>query len=128
MEKLFLKSLQIKRGFSLIEIVVALFILSTSVIVIFNLILSTNVSIFNLQDHYLSREVANNRISLIHSIEKPSMNSSRDGYMDMGGKTWKWHENFKEGESKDFIEYEILVKLKGSEKHTYIINGYIVNE
>ena len=71
MEKLFLKSLQIKRGFSLIEIVVALFILSTSVIVIFNLILSTNVSIFNLQDHYLSREVANNRISLIHSIEKP---------------------------------------------------------
>ena len=48
--------------------------------------------------------------------------------MDMGGKTWKWQENFKEGESKDFIEYEILVKLKGSEKYSYIINGYIVNE
>ncbi|MDA1083527.1 MAG: prepilin-type N-terminal cleavage/methylation domain-containing protein, partial [Proteobacteria bacterium] len=45
MERLFLKSLRISRGFSLIEVVVALFILSTSIIVLYNLILSTNVSI-----------------------------------------------------------------------------------
>ena len=66
MEKSSLKSFHINKGFSLIEVVVALFILSTSVIVLYNLILSTSVSIFNLQDHYLSKEVANNRIALIH--------------------------------------------------------------
>jgi type II secretion system protein I len=128
MEKLFLKSLRINRGFSLIEVVVALVILSTSIIVLYNLILSTNVSIFNLQDHYLSKEVANNRIALIHSIEKPSINSYRDGYMEMGGKTWEWQENFKEGDTKDFIQYEILIKLKDSERYIYRTEGFIVNE
>ncbi len=128
MERLFLKSLRISRGFSLIEVVVALFILSTSIIVLYNLILSTNVSIFNLQDHYLSKQVANNRIALIHSIEKPSINSYRDGYMEMGGKTWEWQENFKEVDTKDFIKYEILIKLKDSERYIYRTEGFIVNE
>ena len=128
MERLALKLLRINRGFSLIEVVVALFILSTSIIVLYNLILSTNVSIFNLQDHYLSKEVANNRIALIHSIERPSLNSYRDGYMEMGGKTWEWQENFKEGDTKDFIQYEILIKLKDSEIYIYRTEGFIVNE
>ena len=128
MERLALKLLRNSRGFSLIEVVVALFILSTSIIVLYNLILSTNVSIFNLQDHYLSKEVANNRIALIHSIERPSLNSYRDGYMEMGGKTWEWQENFKEGDTKDFIQYEILIKLKDSERYIYRTEGFIVNE
>ena len=128
MERLALKLLRISRGFSLIEVVVALFILSTSIIVLYNLILSTNVSIFNLQDHYLSKEVANNRIALIHSIERPSINTYRDGYMEMGGKTWEWQENFKEVDTKDFIKYEILIKLKDSERYIYRTEGFIVNE
>ena len=128
MEKLPLKLSQIKNGFSLIEVVVALFILSTSIIVLYNLIISTSVSIFNLQDHYLSKEVANNRIALIHSVEKPSINSNRNGYMDMGGKSWEWQENFKEGDSKDFIQYEILIKLKESESYHYRAQGFIPND
>jgi len=128
MEKLPLKLSQIKNGFSLIEVVVALFILSTSIIVLYNLIISTSVSIFNLQDHYLSKEVANNRIALIHSVEKPSINSNRNGYMDMGGKSWEWQENFKEGHSKDFIQYEILIKLKDSENYHYRAQGFIPND
>ena len=34
--------------------------------------------------------------------------------MEMGGKTWEWQENFKEGDTNDFIQYEILIKLKDS--------------
>ena len=128
MEKSFHKSSPTKKGFSLIEVVVALFILSTSIIVLYNLILSTNVSIFNLQDHYLSKEVANNRIALIHSIDKPSINLNRNGFIDMGGKTWEWQENFKEGDTKDFLQYEILIKLKDSNKYIYRTQGYIANE
>ena len=112
----------------MIEVVVALVILSTSIIVLYNLILSTNVSIFNLQDHYLSKEVANNRIALIHSIERPGINSYRDGFMEMGGKTWEWQENFKEGDTNDLIQYEILIKLKDSESYIYRTQGFIVNE
>ena len=58
---------QFKRGFSLIEVVVSLFILSVSVITIYNLIISTATSSFELEQRYLAKEVANNRIlSLIH--------------------------------------------------------------
>jgi hypothetical protein len=46
----------------------------------------------------------------------------------MGGKIWKWEENFKEGDSKDFIQYEILIKLKNSDRYIYRTQGYIVNE
>ena len=60
----------INKGFSLVEVVVALFILSVSVITIYNLILSTAVSSYDLEQRYLAKEVANNRISLINTIEK----------------------------------------------------------
>ena len=56
-----MKSLIIKpidKGFSLIEVVVALFILSISVITIYNLIISTAVSSFDLEQRYLAKEVA----------------------------------------------------------------------
>ena len=73
MEKLIMKSLIIKhidKGFSLIEVVVALCILSISVITIYNLIISTAVSSHDLEQRYLAKEVANNRIALINTIEK----------------------------------------------------------
>ena len=59
------------RGFSLIEVVVALVIFSLSVITIFQLITSTSVSIFSLEDRLLAKEVANNRMALINTLEKP---------------------------------------------------------
>ena len=129
MEKSKLKLLATKnKGFSLIEVVVALVILSTSVVAIYNLILSTSGSIYKLEDHYLSKEVANNRIALIHTLEKPNQPGLRSGSMDMGGKTWIWEESFNNGITKDFLEYQILIKAKDSKDYVYKINGYIVNE
>ena len=46
----------IKKGFSLIEVVVALFILSISVITIYNLIISTSVSSYDLEQRYLAKD------------------------------------------------------------------------
>lgn len=129
MEKSKLKLLATKnKGFSLIEVVVALVILSTSVVAIYNLILSTSGSIYKLEDHYLSKEVANNRIALIHTLEKPNQPGLRSGSMDMGGKTWIWEESFNNGITKDFLEYQILIKAKDSKDYVYKINGYIANE
>ena len=45
-----------KKGFSLIEVVVSLFILSISVITIYNLILSTSVSSYDLEQRYLAKD------------------------------------------------------------------------
>ena len=128
MEILHQKLSTIKRGFSLIEIVVALVILSTSILVLYNLILSTSLSIFNLDDHYHSKEVANNRVALLHTIEKPSYGNTRSGYMKMGGKEWQWQETFEVGNSKELIKYEILIKEKDTNKYLYKSEGFLVNE
>ena len=128
MEILHQKLSTIKRGFSLIEIVVALVILSTSILVLYNLILSTSFSIYSLDDHYHSKELANNRIALLHTIEKPSIGNTRSGYMKMGGKEWQWQETFEVGNSKELIKYEILIKEKDTNKYLYKSEGFLVNE
>ena len=123
-----MQSVTSKKGFSLIEVVVALVILSTSILAIYNVILSTSGSIYRLEDHYLAKEVANNRIALIHTVEKPKKSGIRNGSMEMGSKTWLWVESYSDGITKDFLEYQILVKSEGSANFIYKINGYIVNE
>ena len=128
MEKLRHKLSIINKGFSLFEIVAALFILSSSIIILYNLILSTNISILSLDDHYHSKEVANNRIALLHTIEKPSAGNVRKGYMRMGGKEWQWEENFESTETKELIKYEILIKEKGVRKYSYKSEGFLINE
>ena len=79
------------KGFSLIEVVVSLFILSIAVISIYNLIISTTRSSFELEQRYLAKEVAANRIALINTIEKPLRPTERDGEMIMGGVNWYWN-------------------------------------
>ncbi len=128
MERSKLKLLNIKNGFSLFEIVIALAILSTSLLVIYNLILSTSTSIYKLEDHYLAKEVANNRIALINTIEKPSKPLNRNGIISMGGKNWIWEESFYNGITNEFLEYEILIKSENTTQYSYRTKGYLVNE
>ena len=126
-----MKSLIIKpidKGFSLIEVVVALFILSISVITIYNLIISTAVSSYDLEQRYLAKEVANNRIALINTIEKPLKPLQRNGQMVMGGIDWYWTESITNSERDEFYEYEILVRHQDEEKYIYQIKGFLVNE
>ena len=119
---------QFKRGFSLIEVVVSLFILSVSVITIYNLIISTATSSFELEQRYLAKEVANNRIALINTVEKPKKPVVRNGEMIMGGVRWYWNESIKNGPTNDYYEYEILIRLADQEKYVYSIKGFINNE
>ena len=117
-----------KKGFSLIEVVVSLFILSISVITIYNLILSTSVSSYDLEQRYLAKEVANNRIALINTIEKPLKPTKRDGEMVMGGINWYWEESIDYSSSDDFYEYEILVRANDQETYIYANNGFLEDE
>ena len=117
-----------KKGFSLIEVVVSLFILSISVITIYNLILSTSVSSYDLEQRYLAKEVANNRIALINTIENPLKPTKRDGEMVMGGINWYWEESIDYSSSDDFYEYEILVRANDQETYIYAINGFLEDE
>jgi len=114
----------INKGFSLIEVVVSLVILSVSVITIYNLIISTAVSSYDLEQRYLAKEVANNRISLIHTLEKPLRPIERNGQMVMGGQQWQWNETINNGPSDEFFVYEIFVRAENEEIYIYSIEGF----
>lgn len=116
------------KGFSLIEVVVALFILSISVITIYNLIISTASSSFELEQRYLAKQVADNRIALINTSEKPSKPIKRSGEMIMGGVNWYWVEEIKAGLDKNYYEYEILVSLINKDNYIYSTKGFLNNE
>jgi type II secretion system protein I len=126
MEKLRMKLSVIKKGFSLIEVVVALFILSVSVITIYNLIISTSVSSYDLEQRYLAKEVANNHIALINTIEKPLRSGNRKGEMIMGGQNWVWDEEIYDTSNEDYFEYEVRIKLAGQDKYIYSTKGYLI--
>jgi len=112
------------RGFGLIEVVVALVIFSLSVITIFQLITSTSVSIFSLEDRLLAKEVANNRMALINTLEKPINKQPRKGEMIMGGKTWIWEEEFKGSYAPEIYEFKIFIKNEKN-RVIYQTTGYI---
>ena len=116
----------IKKGFSLIEVVVALFILSISVITIYNLIISTSVSSYDLEQRYLAKEVANNQIALLNTIEKPLRSGNRKGEMIMGGQNWVWDEEIYDTSNEDYFEYEVRIKLAGQDKYIYSTKGYLI--
>lgn len=127
MEKLkFYKSLT--KGFSLIEIIVSLVVLSISILAIYQVIISNSTSIMYLEDRYLAKEVTNNRIALINTIQKPRNETRRTGIMKMGHRVWNWEEVISMNSSKEFYEYEIIVKREGSDKAIYKTKGYIINE
>jgi general secretion pathway protein I len=126
MEKLRMKLSVIKKGFSLIEVVVALFILSMSVITIYKLIISTSISSYDLEQRYLAKEVANNHIALLNTIEKPLRSGNRKGEMIMGGQNWVWDEEIYDTSNEDYFEYEVRIKLAGQDKYIYSTKGYLI--
>ena len=67
------KKLKTSEGFSLLEVAVALLILSTSVIAVYQFITSTSLSSLQLTVRVIAREAANNSFSLMNTIDPPLM-------------------------------------------------------
>lgn len=115
-------------GFSLIEVIVSLVVLSISILAIYQVIVSNTTSILYVEDRYLAKEVTNNRVALINTMQKPRNETRRTGIMKMGNKVWRWEEIIEMNSSNEFYEYEIIVRRDGSNNAIYKTKGYIINE
>lgn len=115
-------------GFSLIEVIVSLVVLSISILAIYQVIVSNTTSILYVEDRYLAKEVTNNRVALINTMQKPRNETRRTGIMKMGDKVWRWEEIIEMNSSNEFYEYEIIVRRDGSNNAIYKTKGYIINE
>ena len=114
-----------KRGFSLIEVSVSLLILSVAVMSVYQTLSSTRLSIFSLENRVIAREIANNRISLINTLEKPFNQKNRSGSLVFYGDEWEWKETFNEAPMKSYIEYQIEITKKDNSQVIYETKGFL---
>ena len=116
------------KGFSLLEVAIALLILSTSVIAIYQVISSSTISTFELEDRYIARETGNNRVALMNTIDIPQGTGTREGAIDMAGFEWEWKEEISKGPAINVYEYSILIKKSSATNYIYEARGYLVKK
>ena len=97
MEKLQKLKSKYSQGFSLLEVVISLLIFSSSVIAIYQIIVSAQVSSQTMRDKVMAREIANNRYAMLETIDYPISLGSRSGIIKMAGQDWLWKEETKGG-------------------------------
>ena len=116
------------KGFSLLEVAIALLILSTSVIAIYQVISSSTISTFELEDRYIAREIGNNRVALMNTIDIPQGTGTREGAIDMAGFEWEGREEISKGPAINVYEYSILIKKSSATNYIYEARGYLVKK
>jgi type II secretion system protein I len=126
MENLPSKS-NLSRGFSLLEVAVALLILSTSIVAIYQFISSTHLSSYQLHDRVIAREVANNRVALMQTIDPPPEPGKRSGQVTMNDRDWLWEESTT-STTRDLFRFSISVMNKESNQTIFIREGYIAKK
>ena len=98
------------KGFSLLEVGVALLILGVAVTSVFQFISSTTISSLNIENRAYARQIASNRLALVKTLEPLADSSRRNGQTYFGGKLFFWVEEL-EDSSSAFLEISIRVGL-----------------
>ena len=124
----------INQGFSLIEVLTALIIISVVLISLFQATTNVLVNIGNNEKIFAAREIASNRIAHLTTIEKPLNNNPKSARVSFGNDEYIWEEyyDFPELSSSQnslnngkIIKFKILIKLKDQENYIYETNGII---
>ena len=124
----------INKGFSLIEILTALIIISVVLISLFQATTNVLINIGDNEKIFAAREIASNRIAHLTTIEKPLNNNPKGGRVSFGNDEYIWEEyyDFPELPSSQnslnngkIIKFKILIKLKDQENYIYETNGII---
>jgi prepilin-type N-terminal cleavage/methylation domain-containing protein len=123
----------INKGFSLIEILTALIIISVVLISLFQATTNVLINIGDNEKIFAAREIASNRIAHLTTIEKPLNNNPKSGRVSFGNDEYIWEEyyDFPELPSSQnlnngkIIKFKILIKLKDQENYIYETNGII---
>ena len=110
-------------GFSLLEVSVALLIFSISIVTIYQLIVSAQVSSQSMKEMVIAREIANNRIAALETVDYPIAPGTRVGRIKMAGQEWLWTEETI-STSKYLNKFSISVSLRESGQVIFIREGY----
>ena len=116
----------LKKGFSLLEVGVALLILGLSVTSVFQFISSTTLSAIDLENRAYARQIATNRLALSQTLEPFIGLDQRSGQIDFGGKSFFWSEQLQDA-SPQFSQIFIRVGISPDET-IYELRTFIEKE
>ena len=115
--------MMVRKGFSLLEVGVALLILGLAVTAVFQFLSSTISSTLDLENRTYARQIANNRLALVQTVEPFIGRSQRNGREEFGGKSFFWSEQIQTA-STEFSQISIRVGLS-PEENIYELRTFI---
>jgi len=102
-----------KRGFTLIEVLVALVIVTLAVSALLGTVSSSGSNIAYLKDKTLAEWVALNRLTELRIAQQMPDKGRRTGNTDMAGMRWQWEEEVIELPVKGLFRIEVRARPTG---------------
>jgi general secretion pathway protein I len=98
------------RGFTLIEVLVALAIVAIGMAALMTALTSSANTTVYMRDKTLAEWVALNQIETVRLAFKRPEKGESDGDAEMAGRKWKWHQEVMETEVKGIMRVDVSVK------------------
>ncbi len=110
------------RGFTLIEVVVALAIVAIGMLAVFKTIGDTVNNVSELRDRSFAAWIADNRITEIRvSGEMPSVEETA-GEVEFGGRRWHWVTKVSQTQVKGLRRIDVSVRRDGDAENASLVN------
>ncbi len=98
------------RGFTLIEVLVALAIVAIGMAAVLGAIGSSADSATWLRDKTLAEWIALNQIAQTRLQARPPSKGSSDGELDYAGRHWRWHQEVTDGDLPGILRIDVSVQ------------------
>lgn len=115
------------RGFTLIEIVVALAVLATAMGAIISGMARYADNASYLREKTFALWVAHNRLTEIELEPKWPEIGESDGDVEMGGATWRWFVTVSESPDPNVRRIDIRVQVEGRDGDAAALSGFLSN-
>lgn len=103
--------MKIQRGFTLIEVMIALFVLVLGLAAVLESTSTSNRALAQQRERMLAQWVAMNRLAEVRVSGQWPKNANQTGQTEMAGQTWNWSQLTSTTEDEDMRRIDIKVFL-----------------
>ena len=115
------------KGFTLIEIMVALAIIVIAMGAIIENTTASNINAQYLRDKTVAGWIAMNQITLVRARRQWSAGSSKQGEVEMAGQQWVWKIDFIKTDDVNMKRLNVQVSKLDEEKPLVTLSGFMGN-